>query len=134
MEGLRIYDKNNSDDLGFIEDCYICSAITLPELEQWCVHVAQILDDPPHFIFDLMEVKVRGDAIPISRVVGFSPSLGATDAELDAISGIAVARGTQITGDFDKTISDEAAMRALKENPHIADWFRKLFPFLELEY
>ena len=120
-------DKENSDDIGFVYTCLISGVVSLLECKDWIYHVIEIENDVPNYMFDILDIEHKSDFIPL-RIIGFTPSWNKTDAEDYALEGI----GYKRQGDFvSDAVSRAKAIKSLKDNPHIEERFREMFPFIE---
>ena len=124
--------KNDSADIAFVENCLMSGAISQDELRQWLYHVIESIDDIPTYVFDLLDTEdlremFRGANGPI----GFFTSSDLSDAESDAVTGIAYKRGhCDRPLRYDVYIERDAAFEALARNLHIEKRFRETFPFI----
>ena len=117
--------KDNSHDIGFACCCLASEAITKEEFRRWILHVIEVVDDPPPYIFDLVDFD--GFPTDIVRIMPFTPDWSPTKHEMAAISGIALSRGVNPY----EAVNEEACLQALGQSPSISEWFSNLFPFID---
>lgn len=115
--------QEDSVDLGFVIECLVVGAIDKSELRAWCDHAIAALDDVPDYMFDL--AYFDEPAFHVYKVIGFAPD--ASEADPDAIAGIALKRGREI--DVEVTQPSEA-LGALGHHPEVLARFRQTFPFI----
>lgn len=96
--------KEDSADIGFALACLTGGAIHFREFKEWLFHVIKHCDDPPAYIFDMLDVKDRRDfrALEIMRFVGISKL---TNADYDAIAGVRFLRGIS---DFENLVGADS--------------------------
>ncbi|KIN61235.1 hypothetical protein Z945_2225 [Sulfitobacter noctilucae] len=121
--------KNDSADIGFALHCLKSSAIHFGEFKEWIYHVITDADDPPHYLFDMLEVAQLIDFKPM-RIMGWHSSFTLSDDEAAALSGIALLRGISTMQD---SISKKEALERLQDNGAFFDRVKAFFPFLDLE-
>jgi len=121
---------DNSDIIGFVVACAFSSAINLDELRKWCSDVViknNRVEEIPEYIFELMDFNMA--LMHIFKIIGFIPSWKRTDAEDDALMGIAAYRGQLAS---DATMNEEQAKQLLADHPKILEKFKATFPFIDL--
>lgn len=123
--------KNNSETIGFVVSCLFSSAISISEFNDWVTDLIEKNDivELPDYIFDLIDYN---DSIAkIFKVIGFTPSWGATQEERNAIDGIRVMRGIEV---YEKVITNEKALKNLSDNQHILESYKYIFPFINIDH
>ena len=120
--------KENSRDLGFALTCLAYQAITIEELKKWLDIV--LMDTPteelPNYFFDLID----GDVFDIFKNMSYVPHDNLSRYEEYAVEGIAYIRKVRPLTDM--LAKEETALKALQNNPHILERFKKFFPFVEI--
>jgi hypothetical protein len=122
---MKIMFEDNHD-LGFVLWCLASEAISMGEFHEWILYVIETVDNPPAYIFDLLDFK--GYMANIHPIVGFTPDWSPTDSEIKAISGIALRRGIIPYEPVDPTSCAEA----LAANPAIQSKFEEMFLFISI--
>ena len=120
--------KNDSDDIGFAVTCLFSGVLTWAEFQNWIHHVIETVDDPPHYVFDLLDIGEKHDFKPL-QLMGWWPSWGASDQEHNALSGVGYPRFSEYSSD---SIGRAGAERALDKHPEVLEQFRAAFPFIEM--
>jgi hypothetical protein len=118
--------KNDNHDLGFVQWCLACEAITKDEFRRWVLHVIEVVDSPPPYIFDLIDFE--GYLTDLGKIVPFTPDWSPSEQEIAAISGIALSRGVSPY----EPVNEKRCLKALSECSSVREWFAKLFPFINL--
>lgn len=121
--------KNDSSDIGFALSCLIGRAIHFREFKEWLYFVVEHSDDPPSYVFDMLDVKLFVDFKPY-EIMGFVASGGLSTDEADAISGFRFLRGIS---DFEDRISRHDAIAKLRLNPDFERKVKSFFPFLNMD-
>lgn len=121
---MRITPEDSAD-LGFAVACLLSGAIDTAELRAWADRAIAAMDDPPLYLFDLVEFDRA--ACHIYDVLGFMPD--EPPFPWRAINGIAVARGRRID---ETVVRCQSALEALRKCPEARDAFRRAFPEIEL--
>jgi hypothetical protein len=121
--------KENSATIGFVVSSVFAGAIDRQELQAWGDHVLASTDSYPLYIIDLSTFDEA--LFHIYKVIGFAPCSGLTDAEGDALVGIAFVRGRE---QFEAVPSRDRALAALAKHPHVLTRFRETFPFIALPH
>jgi hypothetical protein len=121
--------KNDSSDIGFALACLIGGAIHFREFKEWLYFVIEHSDEPPNYVFDMLDVEFLVDFKPY-RIMGFTPSGMLTTDEADAISGFRFLRGIS---DFEDRISRDDAIAKLRLLPDFDRRVKSFFPFLNLD-
>ena len=116
--------KNDSHDLGFVRWCLACEAISKDEFRKWVLYVIEEIDNPPSYIFDLIDFD--GFLTDLNRLIPFTPDWSPTNQELAAISGITLSRGFSPY----EPVDEEACIQAISQCASIRDWFTQIFPFI----
>ena len=117
--------KDDNHDIGFARWCLASEAISKEEFRQWILHVIEVVDDPPPYVFDLVDFD--GYLTDLVKIMPFTPDWAPTQSEISAISGIAISRGVTPY----EPVNEKTCLQALSENPSINDWFFRLFPFID---
>ncbi|OOF44463.1 hypothetical protein [Rodentibacter trehalosifermentans] len=123
--------RESSEDIGFVKSCLIIGAIEKNEFREWIDLVIKDsdIDELPLYIFDL--INFDGSFYELLNIIGFTPDPILSDEEDNALYGIAIKR----FGDsFDIPITKSKALISLEHNPQILDRFRKVFPFVLLNF
>lgn len=120
--------KNDSSDIGFALACLTCGAIHFREFKDWLFYVIEHGEDPPGYIFDMLDIDLRVDFKP-HEIMGFVATTGLSGEELDALTGIGFQRGIVEKED---TVSRSNALKKLQDNPVFQQRFRQFFPFLDI--
>lgn len=120
---------NDSQDLDFVLTCLFCGVINLRELNLWAEEVVRTteLDIIPEYVFDL--VYFDDSLLRLDDVIGFVPCGDLSDKDINALYGIAFARGVDV---YDSPVTKKDALEALRKNPKILEKFKRFFPFVEL--
>lgn len=127
MPNLRL-TRADGEDISFVTACLTAGAISFEEFKAWLLHVIETEDEVPGYFFDLLDVKQKTDYIlKAGELVGFYPAADLSEQEFQAIDGIAFDRGLIRQSD---AVGRDKALAMLRLNPLIADWFRRLFPFI----
>ena len=121
--------KNDSSDIGFALDCLLCGAIQFKEFKEWLYFVIDQVDEPPAYIFDMLDVKLRVDFKP-HRIMGWNASGSLSDTELDALEGMGFLRGIR---DFEDRITREDAIEKFMRNSSFHSKLKGFFPFMDVE-
>ena len=119
----------DSQDIGFALACLACRAIHFREFKEWIYHVIEHDDDPPGYLFDMLDIKQLVDFKPV-QIMGWHSSTTISDEEAEVLTGISVRRG--ITS-FEDTISREDAIAKRRTNAAFVEQVKQFFPFLELD-
>lgn len=119
--------KNDNHDLGFVLWCFASEAITKEEFREWVMHVIEIVEVPPQYIFELIDFD--GYLVDLHKTIGFTPDWSPTKKEQNAISGIAIRRGVEAY----EHVDTEKCIEALRQSESISDQFSKLFPFIKID-
>ncbi|CUH51562.1 hypothetical protein [Shimia marina] len=119
--------KNDSADIGLASTALTAGAISFEEFQSWINFVVEHAEDPPHYIFDLMDWD-RTEVTFISQVIGWWPSADLKDAESDALVGIGFIRNLR---GFDDHLSREEAIAILQANIKVVEQMRALMPFID---
>jgi hypothetical protein len=122
-------DKEQSGTIGFVVSCAFAGAIDKSELRAWADHVLVSADSYPLYIVELSTFDEP--LCDIFRVICFVPHSGLSDAEEDALVGIAYARGRE---QFEPTPTREEALAALARHSHVLARFREIFPFISMPH
>lgn len=117
---------NDSADIGLAHSALFARAITFEEFQDWLYFVVEHADDPPHFIFDLIDWDRSVDT-HINQVIGWWPSTG-VETDLDALLGVGFVRNLCDSCD---SMSREDAISALKSNADVLKRLRILMPFVD---
>jgi hypothetical protein len=123
--------QDDNELVGFVTTSLVCGAIDSNEFREWCdlVIANNDVESLPQYVIELSMSK--GSLMPgIYNVIGFVPHWDHSDGEADALQGIAVKR-KKVEGEW-SSISNDEALKALRENPEIEDRFRKTFPFIRM--
>lgn len=130
MESKFKLTKEKSDDIGFVKSCFIIGAINRDEFNEWIMFVINSSDvnELPVYIYDLIDFN--GDFFDLINTIGFTPDPVLTEEEDDAIYGIAIKR----FGGEDSSLLKNKWLNSLNKNMHILDRFRKVFPFISLNF
>ena len=127
--------RNDPADLAFAWVCLLSGAVSFDEFKAWAEHVVTVTpaEDLPAYIFDIMMAEAHHEvAANLPRLIGFAPYDPAmTDAQRNAILGIAALRGTYRTADAG--MPEDKARATLARHPDIAARFGSTFPFLTLQ-
>ena len=122
MTGLT---KDDSSRLGFVMASLVCRAINFSELKQWAEGIIVSTEEYPLWLVDLYELE--DSSFSIVSLIGFNPTSDLSEVEVEALTGIAIARGRII----DTTvISQRRAVDAVQGNKHVIDMFKDEFPEL----
>ncbi|MGR3677302.1 MAG: hypothetical protein ACU0AZ_04845, partial [Paracoccaceae bacterium] len=62
--------RNDSSDIDFALACLMAGAIHFGEFKEWLYFVIEHADDPPHYLFDMLDVELYVDFKPI-RIRGW---------------------------------------------------------------
>lgn len=120
--------KENCEDLGFALACLDYQAITIEELKKWLDIV--LMDTPteelPNYFFNLVDA----DQGHFANDIGYTPGSNLSRYEKYALEGIAYIR--KVRSLTDMVVKEETALKALQNNPHILERFKKFFPFVEI--
>ena len=124
----KIY-RENSHDLSFALANLFSQSIDIREFNLWIDRVILQMptDETPHYIFDLIDFN-QG-LCHIYEIIGFVPNSDLSEAEKNALTGIAFARNINL---YEPDMTKAEALKALEENPHILDRYRLFFPFIEI--
>jgi hypothetical protein len=101
--------KDDSRDIGFARWCLACQAISKEEFRQWVLYVLSEVENPPAYIYDLVDFD--GCMTEIVRIMPFAPDWSPTQREMAAISGIALSRGVSPY----ESVNVEICKKALSE-------------------
>ena len=121
--------RNDGHDIAFALLCLGYRSIHFSEFKDWIFHVIEHADDPPPYLFDMLDVQTLRDFKP-SGLMGWHDEAGISDEEADALRGISFLRN--ITSHED-TISKAAALATLQANGAFFERVKRFFPFLDLE-
>lgn len=121
--------KNESSDIDFALACLMVHAIHFGEFKEWLYYVIEHADDPPHYIFDMLDIELYVDFKPM-RIRGWHSEPEFTDDEYDALVGISFQRNINSSED---RISRTQAIAQLQSNPAFFSRVKDFFPFLDLE-
>lgn len=119
--------QNDSQDIGFALSCLNFRAIHFREFKEWVCYVIEHADDPPGYLFDMLDIKQLVDFKPV-QIMGWRSSATITGDEADVLTGISFRRG--ITS-FEDTISREDAMAKLRASAHFVEHVKRFLPFIE---
>lgn len=121
--------KNDDADIGFALACLLAGTIHFREFKEWLYFVIEHAEEPPNYIFDMLDVKQRVDFKPI-RNMGWHAGSTLTDDELDMLTGIGFRRGIS---DFEDRVSRAEAIRKLDADDVFFARVKEFFPFLDLD-
>ncbi|BFU60557.1 MULTISPECIES: hypothetical protein [Rodentibacter] len=126
----KIY-KNNASDLNFAISCLYNQAVNLDEFKQWVELVINDLesDEIPLFMFDLL--FFNDSLFKIYDVIGFEFNNDLSKEEDYALYYIAYERFKVL---YDPCVSKDDAIIALNKHPYILDKYKKMFPFIKLDF
>ena len=121
--------KNDSSDIGFALTCLLCGAIHFREFKDWLYFVIEHADDPPSYLFDMLDVTLRVDFKP-NQIMGWTASGRVSDDEMDALEGIGFLREIH---HFEDRIPRLVAIEKLTSNETFFVKVKAFFPFLDLD-
>lgn len=121
--------RNDSSDIDFALACLMAGAIHFGEFKEWLYFVIEHADDPPHYLFDMLDVELYVDFKPI-RIRGWHSEPDFTDDERDALEGISFRRNIS---SFEDRITRTQAIAKLQSNPVFFNKVKDFFPFVDLE-
>ena len=129
---MKGFDRENSSTLGFVTLCRAMKSITDEEFKEFFYLLIKNsdLDKLPNFIWDLIDLK-EPDMGDIYNTIGFVPSSGLSDSEINAIYGITIKRFGTI---FDMPVTKEEAIILLDKHNEILNMFKKTFPFIIIDF
>jgi len=121
--------KDDSSDIGLALACLLSDAIHFREFKEWLYHVIEHDNDPPSYIFDMLDNKLRRD-VNHFRIMGWSADPKLTDEEYGVLFGIGFRRGIR---NLEDVITREDAVNMLKSNESFYKRVQVFFPFLDLD-
>ncbi|MDO4879414.1 MAG: hypothetical protein Q3966_09040 [Neisseria sp.] len=128
--------KDDSQDLSFARNCLSTGAINIDEFKLWLETVIRDnpIDNIPHYVWDILypDNSQKLNSLDIYKIIGFPSSDILSRREYNAVYGIAYTRFPDYGTDWDEAVSKKTALKALQNNPHIMERFRKFFPFIEI--
>lgn len=121
-------------EVGFVLASRFSGAILFQEIIDWCFYKIESFSDLPTYIFDIVStssISELRDAVGILQYGRFNYEL--SDAEWEALTGIAYKRGFYTKEDPCDVCTEKTALENLEKNPHILKKFKQTFPFIKLE-
>lgn len=124
----RIYKENNSD-LNFVLANLYSQSININEFNRWIDMIISHMptNEIPNYLFDLIDFNQP--LFHISKIIGFVPDNDLSEAEQNALTGIAFLRKISL---YNTDMTKERALKALEGNPHILNRYKLFFPFVEI--
>ena len=124
-------NKDDDADIMFALSCLGYGAILFREFKEWLYFVIEHAEEPPSYVFDMLDVKIRRDFYPM-EIMGWHNSDGLSEEEWGSLKGIGVLRGINSLHKDDGLTSSEA-VAILKNNEAFFNRVKAFFPFLDLD-